>query len=64
MVQLTDDFTLSKDTTLEDIAKLFKHYNGGIGTLCIGDCLIVVALGKEAKAKVKSVVDPMMDDDQ
>jgi hypothetical protein len=60
MIQLTDDFTLSKDTTLEDLANLFKGYNAALSTVKIGDCLITVAWGRETVTAVEQVIKPML----
>ena len=66
MIQLADNFTLSRDTTLGELEAFLKRYNGALSTLKIGDCLITLAWGRETVAAVEQVINPMMtayDDD-
>jgi hypothetical protein len=67
MIQLADDFTLSRDTTLGELEAFFKRFNASLTKVKIGDCLITPAWGKDTVTAVEKVINPMMtayDDDE
>lgn len=64
VVQLNDNFKLDGNTTLSELTNFFDSYNSKISSISIGECLIVVAWGKESSALVSAVVQPLMVDDE